>query len=258
MSTSGKGTAVMRRSSRLAIGILLALVCILASGTATAYAVEVPGAPAWLTPPGGYTASYATITLVPGSSTSSMTLFLNGASLGTRECTTGVAVSFGRAAMPAGISTLVAVASNGALTSSWEYRVRRIEHPWATCIIIDKSDYRLYWIRNGELVKSYRIAVGKRSTQTPNAVWKVGRKERTPPRGVYGPRKLRLFRRVVYHTRAGRHAYRYKYTNYGIHGTNQPWVIGTMASHGCIRLTNTQILDLWPQVPLGTLVQTRP
>ncbi len=243
----------------LVTGAALVLACILGFGAVPAYGVEVPapGAPTWLTPPGGYTATYATVSLTAGSSTTSMTVLLNGASLGTRECTAGLTVTFGRVAMPAGISSLVAIASNGEVTRSWEYRVRRIEHPWATCIIIDKSDYRLYWIRNNELVKSYRVAVGKRSTQTPNAVWKVGRKEKTPPRGVYGPRKLRLFRRVVYHTRAGRHAYRYKFTNYGIHGTNQPWVIGTMASHGCIRLTNAQILDLWPQVPLGTLVQTR-
>jgi lipoprotein-anchoring transpeptidase ErfK/SrfK len=46
-------------------------------------------------------------------------------------------------------------------------------------------------------------------------------------------------------------------TGYLIHGTNEPWVIGTKASHGCIRLYNKDILDLWPRVPLGTIVQTR-
>lgn len=50
---------------------------------------------------------------------------------------------------------------------------------------------------------------------------------------------------------------RYFYTAYGIHGTNQPWVIGTMASHGCIRMYNKDVLELWPQVPFGTMVITR-
>jgi len=63
---------------------------------------------------------------------------------------------------------------------------------------------------------------------------------------------LRLYQRVK--TRRG---YRYQFTHYLIHGTNQPWVIGTGASHGCIRLRNKDILDLWPRVPLGTMVQTR-
>jgi lipoprotein-anchoring transpeptidase ErfK/SrfK len=118
--------------------------------------------------------------------------------------------------------------------------------------VIDRSDYRLYWIRNDQLVKAYPIAIGKRRSPTPAATWIVGRKERTPARSVYGPRKLRLFRLVRSHRRI-----RYRFTRYGIHGTNQPWVIGTMASHGCIRLYNADILDLWPQVPAGTRVQTR-
>ena len=66
---------------------------------------------------------------------------------------------------------------------------------------------------------------------------------------MYGPRKMRLFR-----LRGGR----YVFTRYGIHGTNQPWVIGTKASHGCIRMYNRDVLELFPQVPMGTMVYTRP
>jgi lipoprotein-anchoring transpeptidase ErfK/SrfK len=63
---------------------------------------------------------------------------------------------------------------------------------------------------------------------------------------------MRLFRR---YGSAGN--YRYSYTAYGIHGTNQEWVIGTKASHGCIRLYNKDIMELFPRVPLGTMVVTR-
>jgi lipoprotein-anchoring transpeptidase ErfK/SrfK len=241
--------------SWLFIVVILAAASLLFVGTA--FAAEPPGVPVWVSPADGYAAKSAAVTLIAGSSTTSLSVQFNGTTLGTQDCAPGATLSFGSVSMPAGVSTFVAVASNGSETRSYEYRVRRLDYPWPTCIIIDRSDYRLYWIRNGELVKTYRIAVGKRSTPTPNAVWKVGRKERTPPKGVYGPRKLRLFRRVSYRTRGGRIAYRYKYTNYGIHGTNQPWVIGTMASHGCIRLLNSQIMDLWPRVPVGTMVLTR-
>jgi lipoprotein-anchoring transpeptidase ErfK/SrfK len=47
------------------------------------------------------------------------------------------------------------------------------------------------------------------------------------------------------------------FTRYGIHGTNQPWVIGTKASHGCIRMYNRDVLKLFPLVKLGTMVVTR-
>lgn len=43
-------------------------------------------------------------------------------------------------------------------------------------------------------------------------------------------------------------------TLYRIHGTNQPWTIGTAASSGCIRMLNHDIVDLYNRVPVGTRV----
>ena len=37
------------------------------------------------------------------------------------------------------------------------------------------------------------------------------------------------------------------------HGTNQEDRIGTPASHGCIRLSNSDIVEFFSRVPLGTL-----
>jgi lipoprotein-anchoring transpeptidase ErfK/SrfK len=45
-----------------------------------------------------------------------------------------------------------------------------------------------------------------------------------------------------------------KDTLYRIHGTNEPWTIGTNVSSGCIRLTNEDILDLYKRTPVGTQV----
>jgi lipoprotein-anchoring transpeptidase ErfK/SrfK len=118
--------------------------------------------------------------------------------------------------------------------------------------VIDKSDFKLYWVKGDVLIKVYPIAIGRAGMETPLAIWKINAKYHTDPKGVYGPRKMRLFRRY-----ASGGGYKYVYTAYGIHGTNQPWVIGTKASHGCIRLYNRDILELWPQVPIGTTVQTR-
>ncbi len=126
------------------------------------------------------------------------------------------------------------------------------KYPWKTYIVIDKSEFKLYWVKNGYLIKTYPIAYGKVSSWTPVATWRIDAKYRTDPGSVYGPRKMRMFKRVS--TSSG---YRYVFTRYAIHGTNQPWVIGTRASHGCIRMYNRDVLELWPQVPLGTMVVTR-
>jgi lipoprotein-anchoring transpeptidase ErfK/SrfK len=40
-----------------------------------------------------------------------------------------------------------------------------------------------------------------------------------------------------------------------IHGTNQPWLIGGYASHGCVRLANPAITTLAQEVPAGTPVE---
>lgn len=39
-----------------------------------------------------------------------------------------------------------------------------------------------------------------------------------------------------------------------IHGTNQPWTIGTAVSHGCFRMRNVDVLDLFDRVKLGARV----
>lgn len=43
-------------------------------------------------------------------------------------------------------------------------------------------------------------------------------------------------------------------TLYRIHGSNEPWSIGTQVSSGCIRLRNTDIIDLYGRVKVGTKV----
>src|ERR1700733_1852339 len=45
---------------------------------------------------------------------------------------------------------------------------------------------------------------------------------------------------------------------YAIHGTNAPGSIGGFVSHGCIRMYNSDILDLYGRVGLGTKVVVLP
>ena len=42
---------------------------------------------------------------------------------------------------------------------------------------------------------------------------------------------------------------------YGIHGTNIPWAVGRLVTHGCIRLYPEDIIRLYPIVSVGTPVQ---
>lgn len=49
-----------------------------------------------------------------------------------------------------------------------------------------------------------------------------------------------------------------KDTLYRIHGTNEPWTIGSNVSAGCIRMTNEDITDLYDQVGVGAKVVVLP
>jgi lipoprotein-anchoring transpeptidase ErfK/SrfK len=43
-------------------------------------------------------------------------------------------------------------------------------------------------------------------------------------------------------------------TLYRIHGSNEPWTIGTAVSSGCIRMRNEDVIDLYGRVKVGTRV----
>jgi lipoprotein-anchoring transpeptidase ErfK/SrfK len=43
-------------------------------------------------------------------------------------------------------------------------------------------------------------------------------------------------------------------TLYRIHGSNEPWTIGTQVSSGCIRMRNEDVIDLYERVKVGTKV----
>ncbi|MDO9108031.1 MAG: L,D-transpeptidase [Coriobacteriia bacterium] len=208
-----------------------------------------PAAPQLVSPtPNGYAAAYVAGSVRAGLSTILMHVYVNGGFLKTISVIPGSLQNIGTIALSRGRNTIELVAANPFATTRTSYTVNRLDYPWSTCLIIDKSDCQMYWVRDGVLVKTYPIAVGKRSTQTPVGNWKIGAKYVTGPVGIYGPRKMRMYRQ----TSSG-----YVFTAYNIHGTNQEWVIGTWASHGCIRMYNRDVLELYPQVPIGTMVQTR-
>jgi lipoprotein-anchoring transpeptidase ErfK/SrfK len=213
---------------------------------------EIGGAPAVPTIGGlhRYEGAKARVAGSVGSNTTKVVLYVNGVAKASRAVTPFRTYDFGLVSVPSGRSTWKVVASNpdGKTATSSLVRVDRLRFPYATCIIIDKSEFRLYWVKDNVLVKTYPVAIGRPGMETPTRLWRVGRKVQCDPRGVYGPRKMMLWKWT---------GSSWEFTNYAIHGTNEPWVIGTKASHGCIRMYNRDILELWPQVPLYTRVITR-
>lgn len=179
-----------------------------------------------------------------------VTLYVGGVNKGSRTVVPYGSFDFGWIASPSKKATVEVRAGNpDGKNCSISRTVERLTFPYATCIVIDKSEFKLYWVKDNRLVKIYPVAIGRPGMETPVATWKILAKYHTDPGGVYGPRKMRLFRKV---------GSSFVFTAYNLHGTNQPWVIPSKASHGCIRMYNRDVLELYPQVPMGTMVITRP
>lgn len=105
-------------------------------------------------------------------------------------------------------------------------------------IQIDIVRNRLTLFVDGVPLKKYPIALGKPETPTPVGEWKVINKSKNWGSG-FGTRWIGL--NVPWGT-------------YGIHGTNRPHSIGSDASHGCVRMFNRHIEELYKLVPLGAKV----
>jgi len=105
-------------------------------------------------------------------------------------------------------------------------------------LIIIEVEKRQLHFHSDELVKTYPVAVGKPSTPTPLGNWTIVQKAMNPG-GPFGARWMRLS------VPSG---------GYGIHGTNNPKSIGKAVSHGCVRMYNNDVIEIYPLTPLGTPV----
>ena len=125
-------------------------------------------------------------------------------------------------------------------------------------IIINTPERMLYLVEGGGRALRYGIGVGR-----PGFTWagvhSVTSKREWPdwtppdemlkrrpdlPRHMEGGPENPLGARAMY----------LGSTLYRIHGSNEPWTIGTAVSSGCIRMRNEDVIDLYDRVKVGAKV----
>jgi lipoprotein-anchoring transpeptidase ErfK/SrfK len=125
-------------------------------------------------------------------------------------------------------------------------------------IVIDTPHFFLYLVLDGGKALRYGIGVGR-----PGFTW-AGVKQVSAMRewpDWYPPTEM-LQRRPDLprympggpDNPLGARALYLGSTLYRIHGSNEPWSIGTQVSSGCIRLRNADIVDLYSRVKVGARV----
>jgi lipoprotein-anchoring transpeptidase ErfK/SrfK len=142
-------------------------------------------------------------------------------------------------------------------------------------IVVDPRSRYLYFVEGGGTAIRYGVGVGRQGFAW-SGVATVGDKQEWPdwypPKemiarrpdllrqlselqsgpGVPGGPRNPLGARALYLWQNN------KDTLYRIHGTNEPWTIGTNVSSGCIRMINQDAIDLYNRTPLGTRVVVLP
>jgi lipoprotein-anchoring transpeptidase ErfK/SrfK len=128
----------------------------------------------------------------------------------------------------------------------------------AGTIVIDTPNKFLYLVQGDGKALRYGVGVGR-----PGFIWSgtktISAKKEWPawtpppemlarrpdlPRHMEGGPENPLGARAMY---LGSSLYR-------IHGSNEPWTIGTNVSSGCIRMRNEDVIDLYGHVGVGTRV----
>jgi hypothetical protein len=119
-------------------------------------------------------------------------------------------------------------------------------------IIVSIPDRKLALVFEGRTVKVYSIAVGAAQSPSPEGEFKVINRIENPtyykpgtviepgPENPLGTRWIGLNRK-----------------GYGIHGTNVPSSIGKAASHGCIRMRQQDLEELFTVLREGDVVRIR-
>ena len=117
-------------------------------------------------------------------------------------------------------------------------------------VTVSLIDRELTVYDGGTEVAQVPVAVGSPDSPTPMGSFYVTEVLRiTDPQNAYGPYALGLsaFSNTYFSFDGGP-------GQIAVHGTNEPWVIGGYASHGCVRLANPDITRIAGMIPAGTPV----
>ena len=122
-------------------------------------------------------------------------------------------------------------------------------------LTLDRATFTLRLWKHLKLAKSYTVAVGQEGLETPEGLYHIQEKEENPswhvpdsawagslagqviPPGPEDPIKARWMG---------------IFEGAGIHGTEELESLGSAASHGCVRMSIPDVIELYPQVEVGT------
>ena len=122
-------------------------------------------------------------------------------------------------------------------------------------LVVDRSSFQLHFYKKLELAKSYTIAVGAVGFDTPAGLYHIQNKAVNPAWSVPNSDWAGSLAGTVVPGGVPENLLKARwlgiYDGAGIHGTDQTQTLGTAASHGCVRMSIPDVIELYDQVPVG-------
>jgi lipoprotein-anchoring transpeptidase ErfK/SrfK len=136
-----------------------------------------------------------------------------------------------------------------------EVTAKEVAAEYPSYLTLDRATFTLRLWKHLKPATSYTVAVGQEGLETPEGLYHIESKEVDPPwhvpdsawagslagqtipPGPEDPIKARWMG---------------IFEGAGIHGTDETWSIGHAVSHGCVRMLIPDVIELYPQVEVGT------
>jgi lipoprotein-anchoring transpeptidase ErfK/SrfK len=131
-----------------------------------------------------------------------------------------------------------------------------LEQRYRVFLAVSRSQKELRYFVKEKLVKTYRVAIGRIGFETPAGLYEIRTKAVNP--AWYVPKEAwagDLAGKII-PPGDPENPLKARWMGFwdgaGIHGTAESDSIGSAASHGCIRMTVPDVIDLYRRVPLHT------
>ena len=125
-------------------------------------------------------------------------------------------------------------------------------------LIADRSAFELRVYKKLNLAKTYKIAVGQAGYDTPAGEYTIANKAVNPVWNVPNSDWAGALAGTVIPGGAPNNPLKARWlgiaAGVGIHGTSDRGSVGSNASHGCLRMLVEDVVELYPQVPVGSKV----
>jgi lipoprotein-anchoring transpeptidase ErfK/SrfK len=125
-------------------------------------------------------------------------------------------------------------------------------------ISVDRSTHTLRVFRSLRLVRTYPVAVGAAGFETPPGLRHVLYKDRNPSWTAPNRPWAYPYQGQTFPPGDSRNPLRERFIalgdGIGIHGTSEEWTVGSSASHGCLRMHASDVIQVARLTPVGTPV----